>query len=181
VSNLLYLVKEEGAKLVAFTYNEPLMWYEYILEAAPQLVKAGIKTVLVTNGYINPKPLSELLPYIDAYSLDIKWSRPATAKKLSGALKPQAVFEFAKIVFLAGKHLEIVTNIVHGYNDSDEELAEIARFIVQELSPDVPWHLSRAFPAHKLLDLQITPRETLERAAAIGRKSGLRQVYLGNI
>jgi pyruvate formate lyase activating enzyme len=87
----------------------------------------------------------------------------------------------AKTVYRAGKHLEIVTNIVDGYNDSDEELAEIARFISQELSADVPWHLSRSFPANKLMNLRITPVETLERGAALGKKIGLKHIYLGNI
>lgn len=179
VNDLAYLVREEGVRQVAFTYNEPLIWYEYVLEASQLLKKAGVQIVLVTNGYINAEPLAELLPYTDAWSLDIKWAFDSTAQKLSGVPKAQPVLDTARAVYVAKKHLEIVTNIVPGYNDSTEELEHIAKCIVG-ISPDIPWHVSRAFPQYKWQG-EPTLRSVLETAVAIGTRVGLRTIHQGNI
>ncbi len=168
VADLLKAVEDGQHKMVAFTYNEPFVWYEYILEASIKLQEAGIRTVLATNGYVNPEPLREILSYIDAFSFDIKWAKDTTAKALSGVKKAEPVFTAAKIIFDANKHLEIVTNIVAGFNDSDDELKKIAEFIAKQLSVKIPWHLTRAFPANKLADLTVTPLTTLEKARKIG-------------
>jgi pyruvate formate lyase activating enzyme len=181
IADLLYFIRESGHKLVAFTYNEPLIWYEYVLEASQALQKLGVKVVLVTNGYINRDPLLELLPFVNAHSLDIKWFSPKIAQRLSGVADPAPVFEYARIVHKAGQHLEIVTNLVDGYNDSVEELTGITQFIATELSPNIPWHISRSFPAHRLPQLSPTSLATLENAQAIGRQAGLRNIHLGNI
>ncbi len=180
-SELAYLVSEKGYSFVAFTYNEPFIWYEYVLASAKLLKKMGIKIVLVTNGYINLPPLIELLPYIDAFSLDIKWGLDQTALRLSGVKKCAPVYETAKTIFNEGKHLEITTNIVDGYNDSEKELSTIAEFIAAELSKEIPWHVSRSFPAYKLTDLLPTPLATIEKAINIGKKAGLKKIYTGNI
>ena len=141
----------------------------------------GVKVVMVSNGYINHQPLQELIPYTDAWSLDIKWALDKTAQKLSAVSSARPVLETAKTIFLKEKHLEITTNIVSGYNDSEKELRAIADFIAKELSPEISWHISRAFPAYKLPDLEVTPMETLKKAQAVGRAAGLTNIYLGNI
>jgi pyruvate formate lyase activating enzyme len=152
-----------------------------LLAAAQALKASGIRVVLVTNGYINPEPLAELLPYIDAVSLDIKWAEVKTAKKLSGVTQVQSVFETAKTIFNSGKHLEIVTNIVDHYNDDLAELRKIAKFIAEELSAEVPWHLSRAFPCYKLAELEPTPLATIDKARQIGEEYGIKNIHFGNI
>lgn len=179
--DLGYLVGEQGHAFVAFTYNEPFIWYEYILESAKILKKMGVKTVLVTNGYVNRAPLEEILPFIDAFSLDLKWSKNKTAQRLSGITNVTPIYESAKIIFKAEKHLEITTNLVDGYNDSDDELKTIAKFISQELSNEIPWHLSRSFPAYQLTALSPTPIKTIEKALDIGKKAGLKKIYTSNI
>lgn len=178
MNDLTYLVREEGVRQVAFTYNEPLVWYEYVLEASQILKQSGVSIVLVTNGYIDPGPLQELLPYTDAWSLDIKWGFDATAQKLSGVPKAQPVLDTARAVYAARKHLEIVTNIVPGFNDSAEELAHIASSIAG-ISPNIPWHVSRAFPNYKWTGEQTT-KAKLEQAVALGQRAGLQHVHIGN-
>ncbi len=179
VQDLTYLVREKGIRQVAFTYNEPIVWYEYVLEASQALKKTGVQIVLVTNGYINPEPLAELLPYTDAWSLDIKWASNATAQKLSGAPKAQPVLDTARAIYAARKHLEIVTNIVPGFNDSAQELQHITNCIAK-ISADIPWHVSRAFPRYKWQG-EPTALATLAHAVELGKKAGLHTIHQGNI
>ena len=179
LNDLTYLVREKQLAQIAFTYNEPLVWYEYVLEASKRLKQSGVQMVLVSNGYINPEPLRELLPYTDAWSLDIKWAFDATAQKLSGVPKAQPVLDTARAIHAARKHLEIVTNIVPGFNDSMEELQHIAQCIAG-ISPDIPWHVSRAFPKYKWQG-DPTSMSILEAAVEIGHNAGLKYVQKGNV
>ena len=179
--NIVELARKNNLKLVAFTYNEPLIWYEYILESAKLLQAANLKTVLVTNGYINRKPLLKIIPYIDAFSLDIKGFYDKSAKTLAKVKSFKQVYQNAETIFQTGTHLEITTNIVPKINDTEQELQEIAKFIAIKLSTTTAWHISRAFPNYKLSTIKPTPIATLQKAKDIGTNQGLTNIFLGNI
>ncbi len=173
---LVELARKAGSLGVAFTYTEPLVWFEYLMDACPLLRKAGIKNVLVTNGMINPEPLEELLPYIDAMNVDLKSIRPEFYRDyVKGDL------ETVLNTIRTGRqacHVEITTLLIPGRNDSDEELEELVDFIAG-LGRDTVLHISRYFPHHQAFEPP-TPEQSLLRAAAIA-KSKLDYVYLGNV
>jgi len=172
---------KNGSRIISWTYNEPLVWAEYVLESARAAREKGISSVLVTAGLANPEPWAELLPVLDACCLDIKGWGDGLYKKLTGFPGFEYVLQNAVSAFDSGCHLEIVTNLMSGWNDDDASLLAIAEWIGTRLSPDVPWHITASRPAHRLMDLAPTPPGTIERAAALGRKAGLRHVYGGNI
>jgi len=175
--SLLRMVREHGLNLVAFTYAEPTIWYEYIMDCARLLHAHGIKVVLVTNGYINPEPFEELQPFIDAMNVDIKSMDDVFYKQLCRAgLEP--VLETCRRA--AGKtHLEITNLVITGENDREEMFHDLGRFISGELGPTVPLHLSRYYPSYQM-DNPPTPIATLEKALSIVRQY-LKFVYLGNV
>lgn len=168
--------RREGSIGISYTYNEPLIWFEYVIETAKLAREAGLVNVLVTNGYANPEPFEELLPYIDAMNMDIKSIRPEFYKRLChGTLEP--VLANAKAASRR-THLEVTNLVIPGHNDTDEEFEQLGRWIAAELGPHIPTHLSAYFPRHRL-KAPPTPVETLERAYGIVSKH-LRYVYLGN-
>ncbi len=167
----------EGNIGIAYTYNEPLIWYEYVIDTARLAKKAGLMNVLVTNGYINKKPLHELLPFIDAMNIDLKsFSHEFYRKVLAGGLD-----EVKETICISKKkcHVEISTLVIPGKNDSYEEIEEMAKFIAY-VSPDIPLHLTRFFPQYKWSDMESTPIETLNSLALIAKKY-LKYVYIGNV
>ena len=153
------------------------MWYEYIRDTAPLAREKGLKNVVVSNGYINPQPLAALLPFIDAFNIDIKAFRPEYYRRLCGA-KIEPVLATVRACVEAGCHVEVTTLLVTGLNDSEGEIRELVDWIYS-LDPLLPLHFSRYFPSYKL-DLPPTPLKTLERAYEIAREK-LSHVYLGNI
>jgi len=161
---------------VAFTYNEPLVGVEYILDAAPLLKSAGLKTVLVTNGMIEPEPLKTLLSYVDAMNIDVKCFSEDYYKKLGGAFK--AVKRTVELSAPAC-HVEVTTLIVPGGNDGKEEIGDLSKWL-SGISPEIPLHLSRFFPRHKMSEGFPTPANTLYALKGIAEKH-LKYVYLGNI
>ncbi|MCU7197021.1 AmmeMemoRadiSam system radical SAM enzyme [Turicibacter sanguinis] len=179
VEQLCQILSEQPNHVgVAFTYNEPFMWYEYVYEAAKKIKQTmpHQKIVMVTNGYINQSPLMKLLPYIDAMNIDLKGYTNQYYRKICGA-KLNPVLETIKLV--ANKvHLEITTLLVSDENDSLEEVEEIAKFIAS-INPNIPFHLSRYFPKYKL-NHQATKIEVLIKAKAIARNY-LNYVYIGNV
>lgn len=163
---------------VAYTYSEPLIWYEFVLPASRLVREAGYKNVLVTNGFINEEPLRQLLPYIDALNIDVKgFTDRFYHRVVHGSYKP--VLRTAVLAKEAGCHVEITTLLIPGLNDSNEELEELTDWVKSALGPDTPLHFSRYFPNYKL-QLKPTPLETLRRAWEIARRK-LRYVYLGNV
>jgi pyruvate formate lyase activating enzyme len=171
---------ESGARSVAFTYNEPVINYEFVLETAKLAKSRGLKTVMISNGYIEEKPLRELLPYIDAYKVDLKaFSQDFYRKYTGGTLA--AVLKSLKIIKESGVWLEIVTLLVPGENDRPEEIRALAKWIRKNLGDSVPLHFSRFFPQYKLQSLPPTPPETIRRARQIALEEGLKFVYTGNI
>lgn len=161
---------------LAFTYNEPLVWYEYVLETARLGHEAGLKNVLVTNGYIEEQPLHEVLPYIDAMNVDIKSMHDRFHRELTGgrAAPPRRTVEIAHRSCL----VEVTNLIIPNWNDSDEEIGELVDWLAG-VDPSIPLHFSRYHPAYKLHEPP-TPAATLLRAREIATRK-LPYVYLGNI
>lgn len=161
---------------IAYTYSEPSVWYEYILDTAQAARAAGLKNVLVTNGFINPEPLRRLLPYIDAMNIDVK----AFNSEFYHQVCAGELTQVKRTVELAAAacHVEITTLVVPGLNDREEELVELAKWL-GEISKDIPLHFSRYFPQYKMT-VPPTPLTTLNRAYELARQH-LHYVYLGNI
>lgn len=167
--------KEENIG-IAYTYNEPTIWYEYILECAKLARYAGLKNVLVTNGFIEKEPLQELLPYIDAMNIDVKaFSEDFYKDLVFGSLLP--VKQTVEIAH-ARCHVEVTMLIIPGMNDRDEEIEELAKWLLS-LRKDIPLHITRYFPNFKL-DIPPTPVERIKTARDIAMKY-LDYVYTGNI
>lgn len=161
---------------IAYTYSEPLIWYEYVLETARLAKEKGLKNVLVTNGFVNEKPLKDLLPYIDAMNIDVKgFTREFYKEYIKGDLSP-----VIETVERASKecHVEITTLLIPGLNDSEEDIRALSRWL-GSLKRDIPLHLTRYFPNYKM-DLPPTPVETMKKAREIAAAE-LDYVYLGNI
>jgi len=174
------LAQKKGCDAIAWTYNEPSIWFEFILETARLARAAGILTVMVTSGMINPPALKALLNYIDAYRLDVKGFTEAFYERLTGSPVLANVLENGIIAHEAGAHVEVVTNVIPNWNDSDEQLDGLSRWVVENLGEDTPWHVTAYHPYNKVHEPP-TPASTLERAARIGRSNGLTYVYIGNI
>jgi pyruvate formate lyase activating enzyme len=162
---------------VAFTYNEPFIWFEYIRDAAPLLRRDGAKIVLVTNCFINTEPLEELLPLVDAMNIDLKSFNEAFYKKYCGG-KLEPVKENIKRCVAAGKWVELTCLVIPKLNDSESELDEMASWIAS-VGKDIPLHLSRYFPNYMHKEPP-TPMETLRKAHEIAKRH-LNYVYLGNV
>lgn len=162
---------------IAYTYNEPFIWYEFVLECSKLTKENGLENVLVTNGYINPKPLEEILPYIAAMNIDLKAMDEEFYKKIcKGTLEP--VLDTIKRA-KKSCHIELTNLIIPTLNDSDEHFEKLTDWIFKNTGTDTPLHFSRYFPCYEL-NLPATPLETLKRADKIAKKK-LKFVYLGNV
>jgi pyruvate formate lyase activating enzyme len=170
-----------GCRSVAFTYNDPVIFLEYAVDAARACHERGVRAVAVSAGYICPEPRKELFDHLDAVNIDLKgFSEEFYAKLCSGRLEP--VLETLRYV----KHqtdtwLEITTLVIPGWNDDPHELEALARFVMDDLGPDVPLHFTAFHPDYRMRDVPATPLETLRRARTIAREQGLRYVYTGNV
>ncbi len=162
---------------VAFTYNEPIIWYEYVKDVAVKIKEAGQKTVMVTNGFVTPRALDEYLKFIDAFNVDLKAFNEKFYKELSGAKLGPVINSIEKIA-KAGRHLEITTLIIPGWNDNPKEMESEAKWIASVLGRDIPLHLSRYFPMYKRKD-PATPPEVLLQLYDIASQH-LDFVYIGN-
>lgn len=172
-----FSMKSMGNIGIAYTYNEPFMSFEYVLDCCKLNRDKGLKNVLVTNGYVQETPLLDILPYIDAMNIDLKSFYPEFYQKICGG-KVEFVKNTIERAFREC-HVEITCLVIPGLNDSQEEIEAMAVWI-SNLSPEIPLHLTRFFPRHKLLDKETTPRPTLETLAQIASKH-LKYVFLGNI
>ena len=165
---------------IAYTYSEPTIFAEYALETMQLARKNGLKNVWVTNGYMTRETLDAIIPFLDAANVDCKGSDDGVYEKYCGC-RSEPIMENLKYLHEAGVHLEITTLIVPGINDQSDQLEKIARFIATELSREVPWHVSRFFPAWKMMDTPPTPLTTMEMAKTIGKNAGLQYVHVGNV
>ncbi len=169
-----------NCKSIAYTYNEPTVFFELMQESAKLAHTHSIKNVIVSNGFQSPKSLETLTPHIDAANIDLKAFKDTTYQKYCQArLKP--VLNTIKTLAKSSVWLEVTTLVVPTVNDDLGELAEIANFIKEEVGQDVPWHLSAFRPERQLKHLPHTDPKTLLQAYEIGKKAGLNHVYIGNI
>jgi pyruvate formate lyase activating enzyme len=172
--------KRSGSTIVAYTYSEPTVFNEFVFDVASEGRRMGLRNVVVSNGFIQKKPLTDLASVIDAYKVDLKSFDDGYYRKVcAGRLKP--VLDTLVALKSLNVWTEIVYLIVPTLNDGDEEFQNLSRWILRELGPDVPLHFSRFYPQYKLKNLAPTPTQTLERAWNTARSAGLRFVYLGNI
>jgi pyruvate formate lyase activating enzyme len=163
---------------IAYTYNEPTVYYEFMLNVARIASEGGLKNVMVTNGFINPEPLDELLNYMDAFNVDLKaFTNDFYRQNTGGKLEP--VLDTIKRIHRKGKHLELTNLIITDLNDNEDDFLKMVQWISQELSPDIPFHISRYFPVYKL-ENRATEISTLQKFYEIARKH-LHYVYLGNV
>lgn len=172
------ILKSKNLKLLAFTYSEPLVWYEYILDVSKYIKKkdSSIKIVLVTNGYINLKPLGELIEFIDAANVDLKsYYNKFYTELCEGKVDP--VKNFIKYVYNK-IHLEVTTLVIPGYNDTEKEIEEISVFL-SSLNENIPYHISKYFPAYKM-SVPPTEDSKVKKLVKIAKKH-LKYVYSGNI
>lgn len=168
-----------GCQSISYTYVEPTIFYEFAFDTAKLAHAAGLKNIFVSNGYMGLEAAREIAPYLAADNIDLKAFSDKFYREVCGA-RLQPVLDTIKLMKELGVWLEVTTLIIPGWNDSDEELKDIAEFIAA-LSPDIPWHVSRFWPTYKMLDRPSTPAETLRRAREIGLAAGLNYVYVGNI
>lgn len=168
-------LKSKGNIGIAYTYNEPLISYEFVMDCAKLAKEQGLKNVVVTNGYICEEPLLEILPFIDAFNIDLKGFSQRFYDKLSGDLET-----VKNTIKMAAKHchVEVTTLIIPGENDKEEEIKALSGWL-SGISPEIPLHITRFFPRWKMTDRDSTPVKTVYRLAEIARRN-LKYVYEGN-
>jgi pyruvate formate lyase activating enzyme len=168
-----------GCRSVSYTYTEPTVFFEYAFDTARLARDKGLLNVFVTNGYMTAEALETIRPYLDAANVDLKAFKDKTYRKICKArLVP--VLDSIRRMKALGIWVEVTTLVVPGLNDGDDELVGIARFIAS-VDPDIPWHVSRFHPDYEYTDAPATPVAMLERALAVGKREGLRYVYVGNV
>jgi len=173
--------KKHGCKSVAFTYNDPVVFFEYALDTANACHDQGLKTVAVTAGYIHEAPRREFYAKMDAANIDLKGFTDEFYVKLTGAHLQPILDTLAYVHHDTDCWLEITTLLIPGYNDSDAELTALSKWVMQELGADVPLHFSAFHPDWKMEEVSPTPPATLTRARRIALDAGLHHVYTGNV
>jgi pyruvate formate lyase activating enzyme len=187
-SSLRTLMPEEGVKRaiasgsasISWTYNEPTIWHEYPIDMGTIARGEGLGTVYVTNGYITEEALRELSPMLGAYRVDLKAFSDDFYKKICGA-KLQPVLDSTILARELGMHVETVTLVIPGHNDSMEEMEKLIRWVIDNLGPGTPMHFSAFHPDYKMTDRGPTPVQTLEKIYTRAKELGLKYPYLGNV
>ncbi|MFA5117749.1 MAG: AmmeMemoRadiSam system radical SAM enzyme [Candidatus Omnitrophota bacterium] len=169
---------KNACKSISYTYTEPTIFFEYALDTAKYARARGLYNNFVTNGYMTGGALRMIAPYLDSANVDLKAFREGSYKKVCAArLKP--VLDSIKLMKQLGIWVEVTTLIVPGFNDSREELRDIAQFVA-EVDKSIPWHISRFHPDYQFTENEATPEKTLKSAEQLGHKAGLQFVYVGN-
>lgn len=174
---MVALARRYRAQILTSTYNEPLITSEWAVEVFQEGKKQGLLTSYVSNGNATPEVLDYIKPWVDLYKVDLKSFQDKNYRKLGGKL--ETVLETISLLVKKKFWLEVVTLVVPDFNDSEEELREIARFL-KGVSPDIPWHVTAFHQDYKMMDRSDTPNATIMRGAEIGYEEGLRYVYAGN-
>lgn len=174
------LTKEYGCKSIAWTYNEPTMWFEYTLDSAKLAKTSGIKTIYVTNGYMTEESFDEIKSYLDAANIDLKGMSEKFYSELCEA-QLQPVLDNIVRMHDAKIHIEITNLMIPKYNDSDEDITALVDFMVDEVGVEVPLHFTRFFPQYKLTEVPPTEVKLLEKAQRIAKDAGMKYVYIGNV
>jgi len=171
---------ENQCKSIAYTYSEPMTFYEYTYESASLARKSGVRNVVKSNGYVNPEPLKKLCSVIDAANIDLKSFNETTYLKLTGG-KLQPVLDSLKIYRDMGVWLEITNLVIPGWTDNIDDIGKMCKWLSDNGFRDTPLHFSRFYPTHKLLQLPPTPVEVLRSAVKAATSEGMRYVYTGNV
>ncbi len=175
---IVAIARRTGSKLIGSSYNEPLITSEWAIEIFKHAQAFGIRGVFVSNGNATRQVLEFIRPYVVGYKIDLKSMQDKNYRQLGTPLKN--VLDAITMVKEMGFWLEIVTLVIPGFNDSNEELMDAARFI-RSVSPEIPWHVTAFHPDYRMTDASYTPATTLIRAAEIGQEAGLHFVYAGNL
>jgi pyruvate formate lyase activating enzyme len=176
------LAAQQQCQGIAWTYNEPTVWFEYTLESAKLARERGLYTAYVTNGFMTPEALDLIGPWLDAWRVDVKGFSDGLYARLARVREWRGILDVAvRARRRWNMHVEVVTNVIPGWNDDDAQLQGIARWVATELGELTPWHVTRSFPMHQLRDTTPTPLETIEHALEVGRRAGLKFVYSGNM
>lgn len=175
---IITYAQQTRSRIIASSYNEPLITSEWAMEIFTLAKKAGLKTVYVSNGYATPEVLKALRPCLDGFKVDLKSMQEKNYRMMGAHLQP--VLDSIKLARELGCWVEVVTLVIPDFNDSNEELWDAARFLVS-VSADIPWHVTAFHPMYKHQHALPTSVETLRRAAEIGQEAGLRYVYAGNL
>ena len=177
---LVAKVKRSKCPTIAYTYSEPVIFYEYMHETAKLARREGIGSVMISNGYIQEKPLRELCKHLTGIKIDFKaFSERFYSEQCAGKLKPVlATLETLKDI---GIWFELVVLIIPTLNDSPEEIKQMSEWVMEKLGPNVPIHFTRFHPTYRLTNLPPTPVATLERCRQIAMDAGVRYVYAGNV
>ncbi len=179
-SQMVELAKKHKCSSIAYTYNEPTIFYPYAKDIGVLAKEQGIKNIFVSNGFESPKVIKDMANWLDGANIDLKsWNEKYYKKVLKGGL--EAVKDTLRLMVSEDIWVEVTTLLIEGENDSQKELEEMAAFIADELGEYVPWHLSAFHPDYKMKDHDYTKIETLKKAYNIAKKAGLYYVYLGNI
>lgn len=172
------MCRAEGTDCIAFTYNEPAIWFEYIMDVMGADPDLGC--VIVSNGFIEEAPLRELCSVADAFNIDVKGFDEEFYRSICGG-ELDSVLRSLRIIHEEGVHLELTYLIIPGYNDGEEEISGFCRWVLENLSADIPVHFTRFHPDNEMSDVPWTPEETMLWARRTAMGMGLRYVYLGNI
>jgi len=177
---VLNAARQNQVPVIAYTYNEPTVFYEYLLAIARATSARGLRNVVISNGYIQERPLRELAPFLTAYKVDLKaFTERFYAEQCSATLAP--VLDTLRTLKSLGLWTEIVVLIIPTLNDDEDSNRAMFRWVMTNLGPDVPLHLGRFHSTYKITNLPDTPVPTLERLHAIAKEEGLNYVYLGNV
>ncbi|OGV63383.1 MAG: AmmeMemoRadiSam system radical SAM enzyme [Lentisphaerae bacterium RIFOXYB12_FULL_65_16] len=179
-ADVVALAKKQACPSIAYTYTEPLVYYEYTLDCARLAREQGIKNVLVTAGYINPEPLRELCRYVDAATVDVKAFSNEFYQDMCGAtLKP--VLDGLVLAKSCGVMVEVSNLVIPTLNDTDRDFLSLCTWLKENMGPETPLHFLRFFPHYRMRNLPPTEESTMARAREIARAVGLHYVYVGNI
>ncbi|MBS3815722.1 MAG: AmmeMemoRadiSam system radical SAM enzyme [Hadesarchaea archaeon] len=173
--------KETGCQGIAYTYAEPVIWFEYALDTAEMAHEEGLYNVFVTNGYMNIDAWKELGPYLDGMNVDMKAFDDEFYQNVCGVPSVEPVLETCEWAVENEIHLELTNLIIPGENDDSKQIRELCNWIANDLSPSTPIHFSRFRPMYKMQDKSSTPIETLEKACEIAEDEGLKHIYVGNV
>jgi pyruvate formate lyase activating enzyme len=177
---LIDRANELGARIISYTYTEPTIFYEYMLDTAKLAKKQGIKNTIVSNGFINPEPLKELCSYIDAANIDLKSISGKFYREVCDA-RVEPVLETLKILKKNDVWIEVTNLIIPTLNDNISEIKKLISWIKDNLGKDTPLHFTAFYPCYKLVNLPYTPIKILQKARKLALKSGLNYVYTGNL
>ena len=178
--DIVRMAQSSAAQSIAYTYSEPTVFFELMLETATLARAENLANIMVSNGFQSPECLDELGPFIQAANIDLKSFREEFYRDVCAARLGPVLKNLAHMLRL-GWHVEVTTLVIPGLNDSDAELRDIAGFLRTEMGADTAWHVSRFHPCHRMEDRPPTPLDTLKRAYDIGKAEGLHHVFVGNV